>query len=289
MDGGSPDAGDVQPEGGGTTKLCSEDLPFGRPESFPLPGFSGGVDATGQVRSASFTDDERQLVISAGADGQTSILHFVRPSASAPFTDTPKTLFATTYAYDEFPTLTPDGETIAFSRFVVTGFEGIHLAHATGGVFGTDPGPAIQSSQPLTHLHATHIAGPQVWMTQSAAAAGQKSTLVRASFVNGAMLTSLEALTTSADFGQSNPVSSHDALTLYFAAAPGGSAIPTSVFVAHRSDQNALFTSGTLVPELASAEETLPLWISADNCRLYLQRVLNGQRGLWLAKRTPPL
>lgn len=82
-----------------------------------------------------------------------------------------------------------------------------------------------------------------------------------------------------------NPVLSFDELGLYVSATTANDPIPHVLFASRATTSDA-FGPLTPVHELDSPEGEYPSWLSPDGCRLYLTRVVGGQRDLYVASRS---
>jgi len=83
-----------------------------------------------------------------------------------------------------------------------------------------------------------------------------------------------------------NPVLSADELTMYVSTRASYSASP-HVAVMTRSDAQAPFGPPVQLHELDSTDGEYPTWVSPDQCRLYLTRVVDGHGDLFVASRAP--
>ena len=85
-----------------------------------------------------------------------------------------------------------------------------------------------------------------------------------------------------------SPVVSADELVLYFGSNRGGQANKLDVWMASRQKVTDPFSTPVAVPELASALNDTPRWISPDLCTLYVSSRRSGNGGLYVARRSPP-
>ena len=89
--------------------------------------------------------------------------------------------------------------------------------------------------------------------------------------------------------GSQFPVVSADRLTLYFATerTDAGTKGSFDIWVAHRTTVTGAFSTPTPLPELSSAAIETPGWLSADNCRMYLESDRLGTMDIFVATRQP--
>lgn len=85
-----------------------------------------------------------------------------------------------------------------------------------------------------------------------------------------------------------SPVLSRDALTMYFASTyPNTNSQPYHTFVMQRPTTADAFGNPAAVTELKSSNqvEEKPDWLSADGCRLYFHRDIQGSYDLYMASK----
>jgi len=95
-------------------------------------------------------------------------------------------------------------------------------------------------------------------------------------------------LASSAEDGY--PAISPDQLVIYFASARAGGAGNFDIWRASRTSTSTAFGAPVRVTELATANDDIPTWISADLCRLYFMSDRSGGMGnldIYVASRSP--
>lgn len=84
-----------------------------------------------------------------------------------------------------------------------------------------------------------------------------------------------------------NPTVSPDGLEILFSSSRSGSQGGQDIWMAQRSETTAPFGVPTLVPQVNSAGNDYPSWVSPDLCQLYLYSDRTGTLHIYLATRPP--
>lgn len=239
---------------------CDESKPFGAAKKL-------SVNTPVWEQGARLSSDELTLYFSR-LDGEWyDIFAATRPSRDAPFgaaTAVGKLNYPTNN--DQDPMLSADGLRIFFTR----GFGNTNIFGATRASVADEwstPGYVIDGDTGEVEPYLA-FDGSELWFARQQPYGGALQLHVAKAKGTGFDLPRRVDELTPTDMTTRSPVLSKDGLTLYFAMSTHTTAL-TDVFVAHRPSVGALFEAARAVPELTSAADDYPSWISPDGCRIY--------------------
>jgi hypothetical protein len=139
------------------------------------------------------------------------------------------------------------------------------------GTFGSPSSVAgVNATGFYTQNAYANADGSHLFVTSNRDTGSQSGWLYEATLVDGGYETPTKIAELASPQFEGEPVSSGDALTLYFASGRDGTG--SHVFVATRSSLTTPFAMITEVTEVNSTDEGLdfPAWLSTDSCRLYV-------------------
>jgi Tol biopolymer transport system component len=87
---------------------------------------------------------------------------------------------------------------------------------------------------------------------------------------------------------EGDPVVTPDGLTIYFRSDRPASIGGYNIYVATRTDVADAFGNVQLVPNVNTAADEGPSWISPDDCRLYVSSDVAGSNDIYVATRGVP-
>jgi hypothetical protein len=258
---------------------CDESKPFG-----PLKKLS--VNTTVWEQGGRLSSDELTLYFARLDEDGYDIFSAKRASRDAPFGE------ATTVAALNYPKnhnqdamLSPDGLKIFFSR----GFGNMTLLMAKratiNDAFGVPAGIGLDSDVAEVEPYLS-FDGSELWFARQQPYGGALQLHVAKAMGDAFDVPRRVDELTPKDMTTRSPVLTRDGLTLYFAMSTLTTAL-NDVYVAHRTSLDGHFGDPRVVPELTSAAEDYPTWISPDGCRIYLTSDRDGgNRGdLYVAER----
>ncbi|MCW5809139.1 MAG: hypothetical protein KIT31_42690, partial [Deltaproteobacteria bacterium] len=249
----------------------------------------GGLDGLG-VQNAQLSPDERTIVFSRlistpiDLDGELYLAH--RDDPDGDFGEA-IALSELNTELDEFsPSLSEDLLTLYFDRQDRAGR--YQILAATRAAIGEPFGPptALTLGDGTSSDFEPYVTAGAIFFSSTRAhglpslfaAAGRGTT-----YAAPERLVALEALPFPTAY--EHPVMSSDGLTIYFGAPPDPSVDHHDVWSASRTAVDEPFDAPRAVPGLATAHDERPVWISRDNCRLYVMSDAGGTSQLWLASR----
>lgn len=269
-DSGTTDTGDAP------GKECTPGAPFGTP--VPISELNGSTP-DGTLR---LLPDELSGYFWSRRTGIARIYYASRPAFDQPFTVSPVTGL-TTADHDLDPTLTTDGSLLVF-RHNIPGDE-LWTAKRVDAV--TFASPLVMSNLNLPSVEA------QPYLQESGTA------LVFSSDRNGGNFDLWVSTRMGTTFGtpvrmlelnsggsaEGDPVLSSDGLTIYFRSDRPGGPGQFDIYVATRAMATMTFGTPVLVPNVNSAADDGPSYLSSDGCRLYLSSDRNGDNDIFVATR----
>lgn len=192
------------------------------------------------------------------------------------------------YLADTSPTVSTDGLAIIFAsrRPTSMGFDlWVAIRSSTLASFGTPELVAnVNSSADDYHPFIT-VDGEELWLA-SLRAPSQGVDIWRAPRTSTGFGPPIRVTELSSSVTDYSPVLSADRLTIFFASDAMTSGT-TEIFIAHRNGVNDAFLPPTLISSVNSAIDDIPLWLSPDNCRLYLSRGGPASLDIMVATRHP--
>jgi hypothetical protein len=278
--------GAVEQMPAGTPGQCDPLAPFDPPQ--PV----AGAVATGSADAALSADELTLYMTRDSAAGDRDLYVASRGKIDQPF-GMPVALTAVNSPSDDaVATLPAAGLALMFQSARVTG-EGKHLYVATRSSplaeFGAPALVAGVRSPVATDDDREPFAtadGKELWFISSR---GGNQDVFRAlksgdGFGNPALVPELNSPSV-----EQHVMVSADRRTVYFAsnrAAPGALG-GFEIFRAHRNSVSDGFGTPALVPELNTANDDSPRWLSADSCRIYLHVKVGSGYTLLVATRHP--
>lgn len=204
-----------------------------------------------------------------------------RDDIASPF-GSPTRLNISTSAEEFSPALTSDGLTLYFTydydTYVSTRDSVVAEFAAPAPVAGIndvagDYHPWISADGEVLYFNSERTGNSEIFVTQRGPGGA---------FTDPVLVGELNSDDTE-DF----PILSEDRLSIFFASTrPGGLGGP-DIWTARRSTTDDGFGAPTNVEELNTTDQDHPGWLSPDGCRLYLIRVVDGTRNIFVAERSP--
>lgn len=256
---------------------CDPNKDFGTP--VVVPGISTAEDE-GSVR---FSEDELTLLFDARR-GTTDFNVYVatRTSVNAQFGAPVAIAGVSTLVDDEYaPSFTTNGLTVFYERQTkLDGISRILRAKraSAGAAFPTGELLNINSNV-YTANPFVRGDGTELWYVSVVTAGGPVEIFRGAALPDGGFAATSQA-PLNISLGQFDPTPAKDGLTIYFAsdkAVPGLAGL--NIWMAKRATATAAFGAPTLVPNVNTASNETPTWVSADGCRLYLSTDRPGGPG----------
>jgi hypothetical protein len=301
-DGSAADAGADADGGGGVADGSVVDAPVSLKcdwsKPFGAPAVLQGFGTSALEGCPRLSHDELTMYFHGygGAlnDGSVNfdLYQATRPSKSAGF-GTPARLAVSTGATEAQPSVSNDGLTLFFEKTFSPGVG--HLWSATRASTSVEFGAAAGLAIPPASLVVTDPDGrpfvtgdgAELWFS-SIRIGGLGGFDLYAAPKNGSTFGTpvLQSSLSSPDTDQFATLSA-DRLTVYLASDRPGALGGTDIWVAHRTSTGDAFLTPVLVPELNSTASDSPGWLSADNCRLYMESNRGGTSDLYLAERKP--
>jgi hypothetical protein len=248
-DAGVPDAG----------RKCKDET-FGEPT--PIPG----LESIGGSAIPRLSEDELTLYFQKNEGAGASIMVARRPSRLDPF-GAPTKLEEIDTGTESYASVTADHLAIFFqSTRTGQSLEYVARRADTTAVFGPAVSLGTGGGSPFVTRDGTRMlfggvsdAGIDLF---EATIAGD---------VLGAR-TPIQGVSSGAT--DTTPVLGADGLDLFFSSDRPGDGVKGALDVWHarRSEPTGTFGAPVLVPEVSSAENDVPSWLSPDGCRLYLSR-----------------
>lgn len=218
--------------------------------------------------------------VANGPNGAQEIYFASRPTWSAPFTSVRVT--GVNSATDELdPALTSDGTLLVFRRSG-PGDDLYFAPRQTPDTFGAPTAIASLNTTSGEAQVFIPIGTDDVYF-QSRRTGNGDLYLSRRTGTTFTAPTLISDVSTAAEEG--DPVVTPDGLAIYFRSnrtAPLGG---FNIYVATRASATGTFGAATLVPNLNSATDDGPSWISADGCRLYMSSDRAGTNDIYVATR----
>jgi hypothetical protein len=278
--------GSVEQMPAGGAGQCDPLAPFDPPQ--PLVG----AVATGSADAALSADELTLYMTRDSAAGDRDLYVASRSKLDQPF-GMPVALTAVNSASDDaVATLPAAGLALMFQSARVAG-EGRHLYVATRSSplaeFGAPALVAGVRSPVATDDDLEPFAtsdGKELWFISDRSGNQDVFRAVKSSdgFANPALVPELNSPSI-----EQHVMVSADRRTVYFAsnrAAPGALG-GFDIFRAHRNSVSDGFGTPVLVPELNTANDDAPRWLSADSCRIYLHVKVGSGYTLLVATRHP--
>lgn len=245
---------------------CDKALPFGAPE------LVRELSTTAAETAAGLTQDERTIYFAR--DGVLFVS--TRPDASAPFgTATRLAGLGTDPTQDDNPAVTVDGRTLFFSS-KGRGTDGrsaiFRATTMDGGVAAPSLVPGL--TQPLEDAFPIPDGGGIYY---SATRVGTTDDIY---FSPLAVPAEARVPASDTNEGDGQPVLSRDELRLYFGSRRAGTIGGSDIYVSTRASKASDFAAATSLGNVVNSTATdLPVWVSADDCVLYLTSDRAGGAG----------
>lgn len=286
--GGGGDAGrteaDASPEGG-ASGACDRAQPFG--VAAPVPGLPGD----GMV-SAGLTEDELQVVYASDGDavdpggraGNTHLSFARRGSRSEAFGES-KPLPALSVGIDQrWATFDPDGLGLWFQSVEATdsGESSIKIwrsrrANQASLDFVAPTLFTLPVPDPILGSPTVTRSGSTLYFVSGAAALHLRRVPLQPKLGS---VVSLDELATG--IAESTPVPTSDDLGLYYSRH---TASRDEIWLARRTGLSESYTKIAAVEELNQGSLNLPVWLSADDCRLYFVSNRGGSYRIYVAEK----
>lgn len=270
---------------------CDPLAPFGAPRPIVIPSTAGMLKHRPRL-----SPDELTLYFSGRMPGQDDNLYVTTRASLGDGFAAPTPLSAlNTTSNDGDPSISSDGLTFLFSSDRVAN-QPFHIYVATRtSTLATFGSPAIASgitsgdgtvddAQPFETAD-----GKEVWFVSKRAPNLGAFDVWRAVASPSGFTQPVPVAEVNSDANDVVPMLSADRLTFYVettrnvADAKGGG----DIFRSHRQSVDDGFPPLTLVPELSSAKDDSPSWLSPDSCRIYLTQDDGVTDDLYVATRQP--
>jgi hypothetical protein len=285
-DGGVTDA---STDGDGSLPGCDPAKPFGAAQQV------SSLDTAQSEQSVWFSPDEKTVFLTsirpdAGGGASFDIFSGSRAQLADPFGVLTLTANINSTANDEYPVLTADGLTLYLGSTRAGGLGSDDIYVATRGSTAADFGALSL----VTNLNTSSHESP-TWLSADGNTLYLQSDRVapfgiyRSLRVGGTFQTPVAVAELNSASGEANAILSSDQLVVYFGSlrAGTGTSGQTDIWMATRTTPAGTFTSPTPLTTINSSADDWPLWVSPDNCRLYLgsDRPGSGSRDIWMAQR----
>lgn len=271
VDGAPADTGDAAGDG------CTATAPFGAPVAI------AELNTTSPDGTLRLAPDELSGYFWSRKTGTSRIYYASRTGREQPFTVSPVTGL-TAADNDLDPTLATDGSILVF-RHNTPGDE-LWTARKVDAV--TFASPLVMSNLNLPSVEQ------QPYLQESG------DTLLFSSDRNGSTFDIWRSVRVGTTFGtpvrmleldngsgsnEGDPVISSDGLTIFFRSNRAGGVGNFDIYVATRPTTAVAFGNVMLVPNVNSAGDDGPSFVSRDGCRLYLSSDRAGTNDIYVAKR----
>jgi hypothetical protein len=221
---------------------------------------------------ATLEEDERTIYFDALVAGpRATIFTGQRANIGEPFTAVGELANVPITTNDTYtPGLSPDGRTLFFTSNRVTGLYRLWLSTRVSptGAFGiASPVTAIGFGSGTSPDDEPFAIADELWFvsTRTGNAEIFKAPILDGGAVGSAAIVA-ELESPALDV---RPVLTRDGLTIFFGSTRGAGAT-LDVWTASRKSKSDAFAGATAVTELNTPQRDVPVWISADGCRLYL-------------------
>jgi Tol biopolymer transport system component len=259
---------------------CNPAAPFGAPD--PLTELNDSTVSDGTLRL--YPDELRGYFWSYRGNPNAELYYVTRATRSTPFTITPVQGLSTT-SQELDPTFTSDGTTFVFRRsgpgndlYVTT-----PIAPSTEDSFAAPTAIAAINTASDEAQAFIPLGRNELYFESTRTALGDiyMSTFSGTTFAPPALVPG--AIASSSDEG--DPVVTPDGLTIYFRSNRAASIAGYNIFVATRAVDTDPFGAPQLVPNINTAADDGPSWISPDGCRLYISCDVAGTNDIYVATR----
>lgn len=247
---------------------CDPTKPFGTPREVM------GLATPQHEGSARLSPDQLTVVYHAergDASGENDLFTATRTDPNGAFSGETRLSMLATANSENHPSMSPDGLTLLFARYVANEWSLHRSTRATtSALFET----AMPVGSPINVAGSElqpYLLADALYFTSSVPDAGVLRTLNRASR-NGASFDAPVAMpelaSSSSDF---NPTVTPDERTIYFSSnrPAAGAKGQYDIYFATRASKDVPFSAIKPVEELNTTANEYPDWISPDGCRLY--------------------
>lgn len=273
---GDLDAG-TDPDTGDAAATCDLSAPFGTPVVISELA-DPGLAADGTLRLA---PDELSGYFWSLRTGNQRIYYAKRTTRGQPFSFTIVSGL-NTVNNDLDPTLSSDGTLLVF-RHNIPG-DDLWAATPTSATTFINPAPiANLNTGGVDAQPYLQEGGNELLFESKRSGVGDLYRSIRTGTTFSAPTLIAELSTMTADEG--DPVLSADGLTLYFRSDRPASLTGYNIWVATRASTASVFGPATLVPNVSSAGDDGPSFLSTDGCRLYLSSDRGGDNDIYVATR----
>ena len=275
-----PDAGDdaqgtdVAIDAAGT---CDAQAPFGTPRLIDELSDSGAQDGTLRLMPDELTG--YMWSYTGRPDGD--LYYVTRPDLDTPFTMT-RVTSVSTGSQELDPTITPDATMLVFRRSG-PGDDLFVAPISAPGVLGTvtaltavnGASTEAQAFMPLgrneLYFQSTRSMSGDIYLSLWNGGTNFGTPVV----VPGIATPSVEG----------DPVVTSDGLTIYYRSDAPTTIERFNIYVATRATTADMFGSPQLVPNVNTAADDGPSWISPNGCRLYISSDLGGTNDIYVSTR----
>jgi len=280
----SSDASGTSGDGAGTDSVsgaCDPEAPFGAPTLVAGLNVMNADDGTFRAMT-----DELSGYFWSSRGGNTDIYSATRPDLTSAFT-VAKLAPVNSSSLELDPTITPDGLTLVFRSNRPGGAGGNDLYQSTRtsntGTFGapillsslvtaqSDVEPSFSDNGEELYFSSNRTGDYAIWVSVHSGTVYQAPTRI----------TEVDAI--GAD--DEDPAMTADERTLFWRSTRAGGLGGYDIWSATRANDQDPFGTPSLVPNVNSAGDEGPSWISADGCRMYLSSNRAGTNDIYVAAR----
>ena len=256
---------------------CNPTAPFGTP--VPIVELNT-IAPDGTLR---LSPDELTGYFWSRTSGTARIYHASRGAIDEPFTVSPVTGLTTT-DHDLDPVLATDGSVLVF-RHNIPGDE-LWTARKVDAVTFASPLPMTNINLPSVEQQP-YVLGAAEALVFSSDRNGANFDLWLSTRVGNLFGTPVRLLDLNlGGSAEGDPVLTSDGLTIYFRSNRAGGPGQFDIYAATRSSTaTTTFSPPMLVPNINSAVDDGPSWISPDGCRIYLSSDRDGTNDIFVATR----
>jgi hypothetical protein len=259
---------------------CTAGAAWGVPVAIDSLNTTTSNDGTLRLRA-----DELTGYFWSDRGSNTDIYAVSRPDLGSPFTI--ETIPAIDTSYTELdPTISPDNTTFIFRSNRDTG-DDIFISTLSGGTGGTFSTPT-----PLTAVNSTSsdtepfipLITNELYFTSNRGNGNfhiYRATDNGAGYVSPGKVAEINAPSVN----DGDPALSADGLTLYWRSDRAGNGNGFDIWTATRPSLAEKFANLAIVPNVNSAADDGPSWLSPDDCRMYISSARAGTNDVYVSTR----
>jgi Tol biopolymer transport system component len=268
---------------------CARDAPFGAPVQVP------GLDTTNSEEHASFSPDELTAYFTSTRPtgiGGADIWYATRATRNDPFGAAALMTGIDTASNEDGAVLTADGLTLYVATdnpTIATSWDiATSTRSSTTAVFGALSDVAGINFPGIDVFPSISPDGTTIYFESQGPTGNATQRIFRATRTTGPFGTPAEVTELMSDGHEGNPVIAADGLSIFFASTGSGGLGIGDIWLATRASISDPFGTPVDVTTVSSTSDDWPVWLSSDNCRLYLASTRAGGSGandLYVAAR----